>query len=237
MYTYKYSVTETFLTRLLGSAPANRAVYADYIASKKAEAEERRAKAAERLGVETVSSVGTIEEEIATVREETGVTQFHSDLEQVCEDGSLGRGLHLLDYQILGYWKEAAEALQEEHGVKQVRSKIDNFVFVRPRRVYICDERGAPLTQADGKLERPLRAMTMQGPRVSLACSELVNSGRIIKYEMEFLPYIKVGIGREAKKLDVDHFVEIVAAYGKFKGRGQWRNGGNGRIEIEAVAM
>lgn len=236
MNTYRFQVTETFTTRLLGSAPANKQVYADFIAGKKAEAEERRAKASERFGVETVASVGTIEEELGTIREETGATCFHNDLGQTTEDGLPGLGLFLYDYQIAGYWKEAAESLAQEHGVKQVRSKLDNFMFITPRRVYIRDGNEA-LTEPDGKLERPLRAMTAQGPRVTLACSEIVNPGRVIGYTMEFLPYIKVGTGREAKALDVDHFVEIVSGYGKFKGRGQWRNGGNGRMTIKITAL
>lgn len=228
--TTKYEVTETFLTRLLGTAPADQEVYKSFIAEKRLKEADRRAKAAERLGKETVPPQGTTEEELDSIREEAGITQFHCDVGQVAEDGNPGRGIHLYDYQVGGFWKEAAENLVELHGVPQVRSKLDNFMLIEPRRVYILDENGQPLQKADMKLERPLRAKTPQGPRVSLACSEVIHPGRRIVYTVDFLPFIKTGKGREAKRADLDALVDMILAYGQRKGRGQWRNGGNGKL-------
>ncbi len=226
----RFKVTEQFTTRLLGTSPASKEVYEAYINKKRREEEERRKKAAARLGVETAPVAGTAVEEVETIDEEAGITVFHNDLLQKTEAGEDGKGLFLLDYQVAGYWKETAEILQGEHGIKQPRSKFDNFVYIQPRRVYIQDVDGKVLQKADGRLERPLRAMTMRGPRVSLACSEIVNPGRWISYELTILPFLKKGSGREAKAVDVDWLVDFIASHGQLKGRGQWRNGGNGKF-------
>ena len=235
--THKFMVTETFTTRLLGTAPADKEVYKAFISKKRQDEAERRAKAAERTGQPTVPPQGTEHEEVDTIREEAGITVFHNDADQTCEDGSKGHGLFLFDYQVGGFWKEAGEILQAEHGIPMVRSKLDNFMLIEPRRIYIRDDDGKALQKADLQIERPLRAMTMQGPRVSLACSEVVNPGRHIAYTVDFLPFLKTGRGKEAKALDIDKFVELILWFGKRKGRGQWRNGGNGKFTVSMKAL
>lgn len=233
----RFNVTETYTTRLLGSAPASKDLYATFIASKKAEAEESRRKFAERHGSpQAQHETATVEEELETISETAGMTVFHNDLGLKREDGQTGKGLFFFDYQIAGFWKESAENLQEEHGVKQVRSKLDNFLVIRPRHAYLMRD-GREITAPDGRIERPLRAMTAQGPRVSLACSEYLEPGCTLSYQLDFLPYIKVGGGKEAKKLDLDMFVEMVANHGSRKGRGQWRSGGHGRFEVKVEAV
>lgn len=228
----QFRVVETFTTRVLGSAPANKEIYAKFIASKKAEAEEKKRKFAERSGQPVQPSVGTLTEEVETLEDLPGVTIFHNDLGQKTEAGEDGRGLFFYDYAVAGYYKEAAEILAPLHGIAMVRSKLDNFMMVKPRRVYITDQEGAVLDKPDGMLERPLRAMTMQGPRVSLAASELVNQNRKIEYVLDFLPYLKSGRGKASEKKDVTlaDFVKTLLAYAGRKGRGQWRGGGNGRF-------
>lgn len=225
----KFKITEVYLTRLLGTAPADKETYTNYIASKKAEAEEKKRKFGDRTGNPTTPNVGTVEEEVETINEEGGVTCFHSDLGKETESGEKGRGVFLYDYQVAGFYKEAAEILLPLHGIPMVRSKLDNLMMVSPRRIYITDAAAKPLDKADGKLERPLRAMTMQGPRVSLACSEIINPGRRIEYTIDFLPFIKSGKGKEGKLVDLDKFVRLLVQLAERKGRGQWRNGGNGK--------
>ena len=227
-----FNVEEVFTTRLLGSSPADPEVYTNFIASKRAELEERRKKFAERHGTPPPAPLpGTVEEELETLPdEESKMTVFHNDLGKTTEEGTPGKGVFLYDYQVQGFYKEAAEVLVSLHGILQPRSKLDNFLMVTPRRVYITDDQGVVLTRPDGTLERPLKAMTMQGPRVSLACSTLINPGRRIKYTCEFLPFIKSGRGKEGKEVNLEEFVSLLLSYGPRKGRGQWRNGGNGRF-------
>jgi len=237
MKTTKFLIRETFTTRLLGTAPADKEVYQEFIAKKRADLEERKRKMAERTGKPSQPTPGTPEEEVETINEESGITVFHNDLKQKTEDGKDGKGIFLFDYQVAGFWKEAAEILGPEHGIKQPRSKLDNYLLVEPRRVYIFDDKGAVLDKADYRIERPLRAMTMQGPRVSLACSEVVNPGRGVEYTVDFLPYLKAGSGKEAKDVDLDKFVEMILQFAARKGRGQWRNGGNGKFTATWKAL
>jgi len=228
--TVTYKIRATFLEPVLGTAPANKEVYTNFIASKKAAAEEIRRKAAERTGAPTEPVVGTEVEELETISETAGLTVFHSDYGQPG-----GKGLFFYNYLIKGFFKEAAEALVPVHGVKQPRSKLDNLLFVYPRRIYLTDEIGGLLTKADAKFERPLRAMTMQGPRISLACSEMVNAGRVIDFEIKMYDFLQKGFGKEAKKVDPDSFLRMILDYGRDKGFGQWRSASFGSFTYEIL--
>lgn len=225
----RFRITETFTTALLGTAPANKAIYAEYIATRRAEGLAKRAAAAQRMGIGVPAPVGTVEEELETiVSEEQGLTVFHAD----------ATGIFLFDYEVVGHYKEAAETLADAHGVPMVRSKLDTLMYVRPckpsspgdRRIYICDSAGVPCKRADGRIERPLRAMTMQGPRVSLTCSEMVTEGRTVQYHLEMLPYLRAGWGKSAKAVEIEPFIRLLCSISDKHGRGQWRSGGNGRF-------
>ena len=62
--------------------------------------------------------------------------------------------------------------------------------------------------------QRSLRAMTAQGPRISLAKSEVVEAGAKLKFVMKVM---------DNSPLTLDVIKEIFD-YGEFKGLGQWRN-------------
>ena len=139
-----YQITLTFTEPLLGTVPLNREVYADYIASRV-------------NNVEALDEVETIEE--AT---EKGTTGFHR------LDGAPA----IYDYAVKGLFKDATSMLRRVPGTASAKLTaykkiIDGLVFVTPRLI--------PLTVAGelGILERPLRAQTAQGERVSLARSEM----------------------------------------------------------------
>jgi hypothetical protein len=95
---------------------------------------------------------------------------------------------------------------------------VDGFIFVSPRRIRIGDP-----AQQLATLSRPLRAMTMRGPRVALATSELIPEAASFKVE----------IGTLDPKLD--DIVRQCLAYGALKGLGQWRNAGFGRFSFQEV--
>lgn len=222
----RFQVGIAFTEKTLGSAPADRKVYETFIASKKRGAEEKRRAYMERRGLEPLEPVvGTVEEEIETIREDAGLTVFHSDASEPD-----GKGIFVFDYTWKGFFKETAEILADDHGIKQPRSKLDNYLFVYPRRIYILGIGERPLRVADGRMERPLRAMTMQGPRVSLACSEYVEAGRTCSFEVKVYPNLKAGYGRESRAIDAGQLLETLLKYGEDKGFAQWRNGGWGRF-------
>ncbi len=177
---------------MLGTVPYDPEVYARFIETKKPKE--------------------IAEDEAATVeaRELGGWTGFHHDKE----------GLFLFDYQVKGMLKELASiryAKTTDDAVPAIRSKIDNFVYIRPRRIRIPGP-----TEI---LERPLRAQTRQGPRVTVVRSDTIPAGTLISCTVVILP----------GPISRTHIVQLLAL-GEFRGLGQWRNGGYGRFYAEVSA-
>jgi len=185
--------TKTYRVKLLedmlGTVPKDQEVYRTYIESKKPE----------RLNDE---------DEYLTVEktEEKGWTGFHGD----------ERGLFIYDYMIKGQLKNAAMVLKDELGIKALRSKIDNLLFVFPRKIYLGKNK------PDGVVERPLRAMTAQGPRVTLARSDSIAAGTEFDFEFLLLPHKELTWAVVRKLLE----------YGELVGYGQFRNGSYGRFSV-----
>jgi hypothetical protein len=100
-------------------------------------------------------------------------------------------------------------------GVKNLRSKIDNVLFVSPVELPI-DTTAEPDKME--YLERPLRAMTMQGPRVSLARSEMIPAGAVVKCKITLYPV-------PSSQIDEAMLRELLD-YSSQKGLLQWRNSG-----------
>lgn len=236
METTKFKVREVFFRRLLGSAPASKEIYQQFILNKRQELEARKQKKAELTGKPVMPTPGNEAEELDTLNEDSGVTQFHNDLGQTDEDGNPGKGIFLYDYQVAGFWKESAEALAPKFAIAQVRSKLDLYMQIEPRRVYIHGTDGNVRTKADFTLERPLRAKTMRGDRVTLAASEVFKEGIWIEYSVDFMP-LRTRAGKDGKLVDLDRFVEEVAWYAGRHGHGQWRNGGNGKAKMTTEAV
>lgn len=197
----RYHVKLTFISAILGSAPSNKGVYENYIASKKPDA--------------TPESVAT---EVAMVPEElppTGKTIFRVDPDT--------KGLIFLAHQIRGFLKESASAITGK-GLTAYKSKIDKWVFVNPDKIFI-KRNGEIVTAADGTCERPLRAVTAQGPRVSLLSSEQINEGVTVEFDLLVMPLGQKEVSKEL----LDSWLQ----YGQFQGISQWRNGSYGRFTYE----
>ena len=186
----------TGTTPLLGSSPASRAIRTQYIASKAPTNELR-------------------EEEEANAREK-GLTVFtRNERDQLC----------LMGYQIKGFFKAALLALKGQIKISAPKSKVDTLVFVEPRYIPIL-RNGTPLRDEDDVLERPLRAQTMQGERVTLAASEQIDAPWSIEIEISMMPSNGTKLS-EALTWDV---IETALDYGAYHGLGQWRNADYGRF-------
>lgn len=201
--TRKYRLTG--IERMLGSQPASRTLRTEFIASK-------------------APSPAEVEEEDNLLGEldEKGLTVF-------LRDDQTG-GLIMLDYMLRGFFKGVLESLIAQTGIKMPRSKIDKYVFVGPRRIPILRD-GEPIMDEDDQVERPLRAETMRGPRVSLAASESIDEGWEIELEVTLMPNPE----SKASKAVTWEALEMVLDYGRFQGLGQWRTGGNGRFVWERI--
>lgn len=200
----EYSIRTT--EELLGSSPCDPSVYATYIASRKLDENKQPDKAG------TADELSTLPE-----REVTGWSVFHED----------ERGLFLFDYHVRGFLKEAARNItgsKGEKGISALVSKIDRFVFVSPRRLYLR-RNGKVIKQPEGIRERPLKAMTMQGPRVSLKRSDTILPGAELTFTVSILP-----LGKEITQEHVESWLQ----YGELCGLGEWRNASHGRFELIA---
>jgi hypothetical protein len=185
---FAFPVTIRLITPMLGTVPMNQSVYSTFIESKRAEVD------------------GECEAETIEEREEKGWTGFHSD----------ENGLFIYDYVVKGFIRYAGNVLKDQLKIKNLKSKLTDFLFVSPRRIHLNK------AKPDGVLERPLRAQTMQGPRTTLARSDFVAEGAEIGFSVTLLDH------PEVKEATVYEILE----YGKLQGLGQFRNGGYGRFEV-----
>ena len=188
--TYELTLNEP----MLGSKPSNEGVFTDYIASNKKD------------GVDP-DEVAAAKEAEERVKE--SMTVFHR-----MDDG---RTPMIWNYQIKGFMKDACSGLRRvpdtlSSKIKAYKSVIDTTIFVEPRKIPLDLPDGGEI----GVLERPLRAETLQGPRVALAKSETVPAGTKLRFTVKFLvPSMK-------------KVFEEWLDYGELRGLSQWRNGGYG---------
>jgi len=175
----KYKIE--LLTEMLGTVAMDPTVYKTYIESKKPEGNGED----EYLNVEKI--------------EEKGWTGFMKD----------DNGLFIYEYMIKGFLKAAGNVLKDIVKVKYLRSKIDDYLFISPRKIHFGQDK------ADGIIERPLRAMTMQGPRVTLARSDYISSGKVLEFSIKLIPH---------KELKWE-IVDTLLKHGELMGLGQFRNG------------
>ncbi len=186
-----------FTEPLLGTSPKNDRIYEEYIASLAPDQERA-------------------DEEMETVpidMEKLG-TGFHRD-----ENGPF-----IYDYNVKGFFKDAAGMLRRVKGTKSSKLKaykklIDGLVFVEPRRIHLQLPDGAEI----GILERPLRASTAQGERVALARSEYAPEDTRIEFDIILLD--------DSLGPAVREWLE----YGRLRGLGQWRNASYGRFIVESI--
>jgi hypothetical protein len=184
----------TLTEEALGMMPTDKEIHETYIAGKAPDAP-------------------SIEEEVAAVGVNEVVEKTMTVFPKL-EDGTP----FFWDYQIRGFFKDAIGMLRRVKSnkcakVTNYKKVVDGLLFINERRIPIhCS---GPL----GDCQRPLRADTMQGPRVALAHSESVPAGSWVEFTINLLDDSLEGAVREC--LD----------YGKLRGLAQWRNSGKGRFE------
>lgn len=193
-------VRVTFFEELLGTASNDPEIHKTFIAGNAPDAPSREEEVA-ALGVDEVV--------------EKSMTVFPRD-----KDGQP----IMWDYQIKGFFKDTCGMLRKvpktlSSKIKAYKKEIDGLVFVDERRIPIHFEGEI------GSCQRPLRAQTAQGERVSLANSETIPEGASIEFTVTCL---------------VDSYVDVVREwldYGRLRGMGQWRNSGKGRFTWEELSL
>lgn len=188
----------TFDEPLLGTSPANSEIYREFIGSKAPDA-------------------ASVEDEVASLGAdavaEKGMTVFPR-----LEDGTP----FLWDYQIKGFFKDACGVLRKVPGkrsakIKAYKKEIDGLIFPQPRKIPLV------LSGPVRECQRPLRAQTAQGERVSLTMSEEVPEGSAVEFDIVCLD--------DGQADNVREWLD----YGALRGIGQWRNSGKGRFTWEEL--
>lgn len=191
---------------LLGSSPANKEVFTEFLVGKTKTPEEKQA---------ALADVENIDENL-----EKGTTVFYRN----------NNGLILKGYQVKGFLKSAAKALKDQLNLKSYLSKVDTYVFVMEKDIPIMRD-GEQITEPDGFLERPQRCETAQGPRISLAKSEEVQAPWYIDVTIRVVENTKTA---KSAAIDMDMIKDFLD-YGALSGLLQWRNAGHGTFEYEEL--
>lgn len=192
MFVEKYQVRIRLTEKLLGTVPMNEGIWAEYIAK--------------RAPTQEVVEEELDYDEYIEKMEEKGLTGFFRNEE----------GIFIMNYMVKGFLKHAGNVMKDMVKVKNLKSKLNDFVFVEPRQIPIGKK------ERDGILERPLRGNTPQGQIVSIARSEYINEGTEITFTIKLLPH---------KEITMD-IIKQLFEYGELKGLGQFRNGSYGCFEV-----
>ena len=188
----------TFTEPILGTSPANPEIYREFIGSKSPDA-------------------ATVEEEVSALGADAVAEKAMTVFPRM-EDGTP----FLYDYQIKGFFKDTCGGLRKVKGtasekIKAYKKEIDKLIFPEPRVIPL--EFDGPV----GECQRPLRAQTAQGERISLAMSEEIPAGATCEFRVVCLCD------------DHEKAVREWLDYGRFSGIGQWRNSGKGRFTWEEI--
>ena len=205
MKTMKVKIT--FLESVLGTCPNNTEIYTEFIGSKSPDAMTLKEEV-EAFGDDVVAEKGTT----VFPRDDDGTPLFWS-------------------YQIEGFFKGTCGFLRtvpdkKSSKIKAYKKTIDGRIFVfgeksenNPTGRKIRINNAFPM----GLLQRPLRAQTAQGERVSLACSEEIPAGAWCEFSITML--------NDSDEELVKEWLD----FGQYNGIGQWRNAGKGRFVWEEV--
>ena len=188
----------TFTESILGTASANEDVYRDFIGSKSPDA-------------------SSVDDEVAALGADAVVEKGKTVFPKL-PDGTP----FLYDYQIKGFFKDTCGGLRKVKGsksekIKAFKKEIDKLIFVEPRCIPFEDYGEI------GECQRPLRAQTMQGERVSLSISDEIAAGARVEFTVLMLS--------DEHEAAVREWLD----YGRFSGIGQWRNSGKGRFTYEVL--
>lgn len=121
-------------------------------------------------------------------------------------------GLYVDGYHVKAHLKDCANILQGHLGIRALKAKIANHVYVLEERCYLGKD------EPDGYWEHPVHIMTMQGPRSALKRNDYVEA-----------PVLKVQLQVLDDKVITQKLLESILDYGSVHGFGAERGLGNGR--------
>lgn len=201
---YVLTVRCTFTQPLLATNANNSEIYSEFLAKNAPDAETLEQEI-QRLGLAQV--------------DEKGMTVFL----RKPENPEIPQ---MKAYTWSGFFKAKARALAKIKGTKTAEMKayikeIDDRISISPTFIDLAIPQGGEI----GTLQRPLKAATLQGDRVSLAKSETVPIGT----QCEFTVCCETKEGMQ--------IVLEALEFGAKRGTGQWRNAGYGTFTFDVLEL
>lgn len=155
-----------FYEPLLGSQPMNKELFTDFIASKNEDATQAK-------------------EEVENYRISDEVEKKTNGF-LINEDGEP----YILNYVIKGFFKAACMNIRritgkkyKSHSVSMYQKKIKHLINIYPREIMIK----LPENEDLDTYQRPCRANTPQGERISLKSSEMAPEGTTMEFEIAMM--------------------------------------------------
>jgi len=203
----KYEVELKFTTPFASSTPKNpKDIEAMLIARAPSDAELRRRKEAG----EEITPIDELAEQVAeeveaTEEVERGYATFKRD----------ENGLYYEARCVRAHIKDCANQLQGFLGIKALKSKVANRVYVEPAKIYLGK------AEPDGSETRIVHAMTMKGPRSSLKTIDYVDKP-VLKFQLKVLD----------DRVISEEILRAIFEYGSEHGMGQERSQDWGKYEL-----
>ena len=203
----KYEVELKFTTPFASSTPKNpKDIEAMLIARAPSDAELRRRKEAG----EEITPIDELAEQVAeeveaTEEVERGYATFKRD----------ENGLYYEARCVGAHIKDCANQLQGFLGIKALKSKVANRVYVEPAKIYLGK------AEPDGSETRIVHAMTMKGPRSSLKTIDYVDK-----------PVLKFQLKVPDDRVISEEILRAIFEYGSEHGMGQERSQDWGKYEL-----
>lgn len=221
---HTYLVTLNFVSELLGSQPT-RNIAVEFDRARQIDALARELKKqgaghAESISAATEQVNATLSDGESDASDQLHISGFASD----------ARGLHLWSHQIKGMIKGTSRTFGlrvpgKVKGDASATTDIQTKLYVRgvdwSQKIPLRRD-GKRITEPDRLYERPLRAQTPQGPRMSIAASECLDPPVSCMFRVAIL---------RGGRITRDH-LETILSIGEFEGR----SGGRGLFTYQIEA-
>ena len=187
-------VKMVFLEKLCGSVPQNKEIVKRWLSVRKAP------EGAEEEVLETVED-----------NQEKVTLSFQKD----------EKGIFLRGGTVKAHLKDCSNQIKDVLGIKNLRSKIANKVFVQESRIYLKRNDSEYVFEVDGEFDQPIHVITGLGPRSALKTIRFLTKPNI-EFTLKIL---------EDKEVDIK-IIEKIFEYGSIHGFGGERGMGEGRYEV-----
>jgi hypothetical protein len=204
----EYRVVMTFNRRLCGSVPMSRELIRPWL----------EARAPKKDPEPGARGLDELEEEVAASVDET---QMSEDERVTLGFQADSNGLFVRSGTIKAHIKDCANQIKDFLGIRNLRSKVANKVYIEEDPVYIMRE-GEILDSPDEEFERPVHVMTAQGPRSALKRIWFVSPPSELSFTVKLL---------NDKGEITEDVIRQVFDYGGVHGYGGERGMGEGKYE------